>query len=54
MSDAKQTSDAAQTGPGFSSKYNPKMYKADSIAPTGNTTSGSSQSDSRGKDNQSR
>lgn len=48
-SNYKQCSDHAQKGPGFKPVSAPTQKRAPSIAPTGNTKSGSSQSHTRGK-----
>lgn len=49
----KQTSDKAQSGPGLKPPSVPRQESAPSVSPAGQNPSGSSQSESRGKDGKS-
>ena len=49
MADNKQCADSARTGPGFSENFNASAPSAPSPAPAGNSKSGTSQSEKRGK-----
>jgi len=47
--DSKQCADGARKGPGFSTSFRMSAPSAPSVAPAGNSKSGTSQSDKRGK-----